>query len=367
MDEHAHRQANAMIGNAPDAPVLEMTLIGGTFRFRVDGNATSPIAHIGIAGADAEIRLDGAPTDRNNPIEIQDGSILEVGSVLARDAAMERDVATAQHSTTPQHSSTETQDASPTQSLIASHTPSATTAGCRIYMAVSGCLNLDPVMGSYSTSVLAGSGGFGGFKGRPLRKGDHIPYFFSRGDGRANRPIIPSGGVSNHGDEPHQASHQPDTNQPHQPFQTKQVIRIMKGPEWEMLNRDQQKQFLRQEFGVSSQSNRMGIRLTGDPMLRSGDGTKTSCSGDGTTNSSASGTMTSSAVLPGTIQLPGNGLPIILMKDAQAVGGYARIAKVLNEDLWRLGQVWTRNTIRFELVEVGATSDTTSETVSDGT
>jgi allophanate hydrolase subunit 2 len=149
----------------------------------------------------------------------------------------------------------------------------------------------------------------------------------------------------------------------------------MKGPEWEMLNRDQQKQFLRQEFGVSSQSNRMGIRLTGDPMLRSGDGTKTSCSGDGTTNSSASGTMTSSAVLPGTIQLPGNGLPIILMKDAQAVGGYARIAKVLNEDLWRLGQVWTRNTIRFELVEVGATSyttsettpDTTSETVSDGT
>ena len=391
MDEHAHRQANAMIGNAPDAPVLEMTLIGGTFRFRVDGNATSPIAHIGIAGADAEIRLDGAPADRNNPIEIQDGSILEVGSVLARDAAMardvaltkaaamERDAATAQHSTTPQHSSTETQDASPTQSLIASRNTSATTAGCRIYMAVSGCLNLDPVMGSYSTSVLAGSGGFGGFKGRPLRKGDHIPYFFSRGDGRANRPIIPSGGVSNHGDEPHdashqpdtnqpsathQASHQPDTNQPHQPFQTHQVIRIMKGPEWEMLNRDQQKQFLRQEFGVSSQSNRMGIRLTGDPMLRSGDGTKTSCSGDGTTTSSASGTMTSSAVLPGTIQLPGNGLPIILMKDAQAVGGYARIAKVLNEDLWRLGQVWTRNTIRFELVEVGATSDTTSNTTS---
>ncbi len=131
------------------------------------------------------------------------------------------------------------------------------------------------------------------------------------------------------------------------------MIRVIKGPEWEMLNRDQQAHFLRQEFGVSSQSNRMGIRLTGEPMLRSEAGNATS---------STSGTMTSSAVLPGTIQLPGNGLPIILMKDAQAVGGYARIAKVLDEDLWRLGQVWTRNTIRFELVEVGATSDTTSGT-----
>lgn len=59
--------------------------------------------------------------------------------------------------------------------------------------------------------------------------------------------------------------------------------------------------------------------------------------------------MKSSAVAPGIIQLPPSGVPILLMKDAQTIGGYPRILHVANYQLWRVGQLGPGNTVRFKL------------------
>lgn len=148
------------------------------------------------------------------------GTALTKDAALARDATAIQDSATTQESATSNHSASTHEQATPQHSVITS--PENRSAGCRIYMAVSGHLNLTPVMGSFSTSILVASGRKNdagrddapiGVQGRTLRKGDHIPYYFSRGDGTTTRPIIPSGSESNHGDKPHDASHQTDTNQ----------------------------------------------------------------------------------------------------------------------------------------------------------
>lgn len=59
--------------------------------------------------------------------------------------------------------------------------------------------------------------------------------------------------------------------------------------------------------------------------------------------------MKSSAVAPGIIQLPPSGLPILLMKDAQTIGGYPRILYVAEYHLWRAGQLAPGDTVRFDL------------------
>jgi allophanate hydrolase subunit 2 len=91
---------------------------------------------------------------------------------------------------------------------------------------------------------------------------------------------------------------------------------------------------LKSRFGISSSSNRMGIRLQGKRALKIEDTE-----------------FSSAPVIPGIIQLPTGGEPIILMNDAQSVGGYPRILKVTDADLWRLGQVWQGNEISFSLID----------------
>ena len=78
----------------------------------------------------------------------------------------------------------------------------------------------------------------------------------------------------------------------------------------------------------------MGIRLSGEALA---------CAD--------ASLMASSAVLPGTIQLPTNGLPIVLMQDGQTTGGYPRIAKVIETDLGRLAQIPVNGQLQFRWVE----------------
>jgi allophanate hydrolase subunit 2 len=86
-------------------------------------------------------------------------------------------------------------------------------------------------------------------------------------------------------------------------------------------------------FKVDPSSNRMGIRLTGDHSLDI-DGKE----------------IVSSAVIPGTIQLPPNGFPIILMNDCQTTGGYPRIGKVIDADLGLLAQTSPKEKFKFEVI-----------------
>jgi len=111
------------------------------------------------------------------------------------------------------------------------------------------------------------------------------------------------------------------------------IIPIKKGPEFDYLNEEAKRQLNANIYQVGADSNRMGIRLSG-PKLESlsyqlGD---------------------SSPVLPGFIQLPPSGLPIIVLQDGQTSGGYPRIAYVQDKYLSKLNQIPLGGKFRFELI-----------------
>ncbi|MAO65942.1 MAG: KipI antagonist [Balneola sp.] len=256
MDGYAQKSANWLVGNDAGAPVLEMTLKGGSFRFLHQ-------AVIGMAGAESAISVNGKQTSRYKTLKLEAGDVLGIGNV---------------------------------------------TSGCRVYLAVAGNWDLDKVMGSYSTNSQAK---FGGFQGRKLRSGDQLEWE-EPGNDQQVREI-------------------PRKLQPY--FGSSFQIRILAGPEWDWLPENEQKRFLSSEFEVKTESNRMGIRLKASGGIQT--------SGE---------EMMSAPVVPGMVQMPPNGAPIILMNDAQSVGGYPRVAKVVDADLWRLGQVWPPSKIHFKKV-----------------
>ena len=177
--------------------------------------------------------------------------------------------------------------------------------GCRSYLAIRGKFEIHRVLGSYSTCL---TGNFGGFEGRELKKEDILSWQVSEDEFSRNEA--------------------PNDQLPY--YSSKVSFRVIQGPEWNWLSDELQEKLLNTEFTISSESNRMGIRLKGQKILIKKK------------------QMVSSPVVPGIIQLPENGQPIIIMKDGQAVGGYPRIAKVVEADLWRLGQVKTGDIVRLK-------------------
>ena len=107
-------------------------------------------------------------------------------------------------------------------------------------------------------------------------------------------------------------------------------IKIIAGPEFEQFTNSQIAHFFSQTYTIANDSNRMGYRLQGKPLpfFR-------------TTS------LISSGIVPGTVQINHAGLPMVLMRDAQTVGGYPRMANVLEEDIDRLAQLKPGEKIRF--------------------
>ena len=106
-------------------------------------------------------------------------------------------------------------------------------------------------------------------------------------------------------------------------------LRFLPGPEWSWFSQAEP-QLVRQAWQVSPQSNRMGLRLTGEPLVRE-----------------AGEELRSHGLLPGVIQVPPDGQPIVLGCEAQTCGGYPRLGMVIRADLWRLGQLGPRQTVRL--------------------
>lgn len=111
------------------------------------------------------------------------------------------------------------------------------------------------------------------------------------------------------------------------------TIRAFRGPESEWFSERSWDYFFQQVFTLSKAANRMGIRLQEAIP--------------GTENLPR---LISSATLPGTVQLPSSGVPILLMADAQTTGGYPRMAQILTEDLPKLAQLRPGDQIRFNLL-----------------
>ncbi|BFT69901.1 biotin-dependent carboxyltransferase family protein [Paenibacillus sp. P36] len=191
--------------------------------------------------------------------------------------------------------------------------------GCRAYLAVHGGFAADVSMGSTSTYLRAG---IGGHDGRALQAGDELKLS-SAGKAAANfhnRSV--SGEVTpfirpNYEDNP--------------------VVGIVWGKEAEHFAKSVKAKFLARSFTVTPQSDRMGYRLEGKPLsLKRGIPHE----------------MISEAVVPGTIQVPPSGQPILLLSDCQTTGGYPRIAHVITAHLPLIAQVKPGGKLRFREVSL---------------
>jgi len=181
--------------------------------------------------------------------------------------------------------------------------------GCRAYMAVAGGIDVPIVMGSRSTYV---AGKIGGIDGRPLAAGDGL----NKGKGitkAGNR--VPSNLIPTYSNDIE--------------------IRVILGPQDDYFSEGVEK-FLSSTFKVSDKADRMGYRLEGD-MIMHRDGVEKS--------------IISEPSLPGGIQVPPDGQPIILLVE-QTVGGYTKIATIISPDIGKVGQAKPGDQIRFKQVDI---------------
>jgi KipI family sensor histidine kinase inhibitor len=181
-----------------------------------------------------------------------------------------------------------------------SFAPIAPERGARCYLCVAGGIDVPRVMGSRATDLVAG---IGGFHGRALRRNDRMPI----GKMTGYPQVIHIG-----------------------PRRSRKVLRVMPGPQREMFHDATWHRFLHATFTVSNDANRVGIRLHGPSMLPR-DGAD----------------IVSEGVITGSIQVTGSGQPIVLLPGRATIGGYPKIATVIDADLGLLGQLRPGDSIRF--------------------
>jgi len=185
--------------------------------------------------------------------------------------------------------------------------------GCRAYLAVGGGISLSPVLASKSTNLASR---FGGYEGRALRKGDLV---FSWASERyfqcAGKILAPERRPSYTGDW---------------------SFRVLFGPQDQDFPEESRRLFLDSSFTASSQSDRTGIRLSGSALHRKRE------LGD---------SIISEGIVPGAIQVPGDGQAIILLVET-ITGGYRKMATVISADLPLLGQVKPGDWVRFQEVSM---------------
>ena len=183
--------------------------------------------------------------------------------------------------------------------------------GMRAYLAVAGGLDVPAVMGSRSTYVKAG---LGGLEGRPLRRGDVLSSLpLEQGAEMAKRRLPAGYGAPTYGDD--------------------HVIRVALGPQHQAFDEEAIATFLSSMYIVAQDSDRMGYRLEGSPV-----GHKDSPD------------IVSDGNPLGAVQIPGDGMPRVLLADRGTTGGYAKIATVISVDVGTLAQALPGHTVMFKAV-----------------
>ena len=114
-------------------------------------------------------------------------------------------------------------------------------------------------------------------------------------------------------------------------------IRVVPGPQADYFSEATLAAFFAGSYRVSAEADRMGVRLQGPALVHRSD---------------KGAEIVSDATVPGSIQVPGNGLPIVLLADGQTVGGYPKIGTVASADLGRLATAPVGAELRFEAVTV---------------
>jgi biotin-dependent carboxylase-like uncharacterized protein len=269
-DAMALRIGNRLVGNLEGSAGLEMTLTGGTFQFP-EG------AVFALTGSDFGAALDDVPIPVWTSFEARPGQTLRLG---------------------------------------------ATRGGARSYLCVQGAVLAPPFLGSSSTHVLSG---LGGWEGRATRRGDVLPM--GEPCERFRKRSVVSEALAY--------------------FAPRNVLRVTQGPQFDWFPEASQRSFFGSPYSVAEESNRVGIRLEGAPVVRHLTGGRQVPPGR-----ASSEEMITEGVSLGAIQVSPGGRPIIVFVEQQTTGGYPKIANVIAADLHNVGQLRPRDEIRFERVEL---------------
>jgi len=271
MDPVAHRVANALVGNEPGAATLECTVVGPDIVFQES-------ALVALCGASFEATADNAPFPLARPVLIKEGTRVSIGT--ARQ-------------------------------------------GMRGYLAVAGGFGVSPVLGSRSTYVPAG---FGGFEGRALKAGDTLA-FDPVATRLAKARFAKTGNLRGAGNVRSSSWSVPALTLPRGETVD---LRAMAGRHIGQFDAASQRAFFDTLWRVSTESNRMGYRLVGPALSRP-----------------ARKEVMSEPTCLGTVQAPNDGAPIVLMADHQTTGGYPKIAEVASSDVPLLAQLAPGGSVRF--------------------
>ncbi|MFD7437093.1 biotin-dependent carboxyltransferase family protein [Streptomyces sp. NPDC059861] len=251
LDLPAAALANRLTGNPPEAALLETTLNGCAVRPR------SPVT-VAVTGAPCRVTVDGRPVAWGAPVRVPAGAVLDVG---------------------------------------------AATRGVRGYVAVSGGVTVEPVLGSRSTDLLSGLGP------PPLTNGAVLPL------GRVTGPHARADGAP----------------QPAPPAEL--VLRVTLGPRDDWFTREAVRMFTSRPYRVSVAGNRIGLRTEGPALERA-----------------RPGELPSEGMVLGAVQVPPDGRPVVFLADHPTTGGYPVIAVVRTADLPAAAQAAPGTPVRFVAV-----------------
>jgi len=179
-------------------------------------------------------------------------------------------------------------------------------SGTFAYLAVAGGFLIEPQLGSLSFHQRSR---LGGLNGAALKSGDRLSC---KSDAQSEAPPM---------------------HLPSEPLEESGPIRVMMGPQDDYFTENAIRTFLSAEFSISPQADRMGFQLNG-PQLEHAKGFN----------------IVSDGIVDGHIQVPGSGLPIVLMRDRQTAGGYPKIATIISADLARFAQMRPGTPMRFRAV-----------------
>jgi antagonist of KipI len=260
MDELSMRLANILVGNDEFEACIEATMLGPEIQFDRE-------AVIAVTGGAVTPKINGTDTVMWRSLKINKGDILSFGALRS---------------------------------------------GCRYYIAAAGGFSVPEVMGSKSTYI---RGGIGGYEGRALKKGDKISLSGLSTNSSLIGRTIPQSEILSYCKE--------------------YTIRVILGPQEDHFTKESVDTFLSSEYSITKDADRMGYRLSG-PKLEHTNGAD----------------IISDGIALGAIQVPGHGMPIIMMADRQTTGGYPKIATVISTDINILGQAKPGDKLRFMAVSI---------------
>ncbi|MBO0356039.1 biotin-dependent carboxyltransferase [Muricauda ruestringensis] len=270
MDRFAMRVANLLVGNSEDLAGLEAVFMGPQIKFEKD-------ALVAVTGAEISVKIDDEEYPTWTTLKVKSGQVLSFGPLKS---------------------------------------------GARMYIAISGGIDVPMALGSRSTYLV---GALGGVNGKAIAKGDRLPLGKNHGKVKEGTTLS-------------------DTLKP---ISSKQAeLRVLPGLYWHRISPPSQKTFFDDEWKVALEIDRMGYRFKGGTKLEFVDREPPFGAGSDPSN------IVDSCYSYGSIQVPGGVEPIILHRDAVSGGGYFTLGAVISADMDIIGQLQPNTPTFFKKVDM---------------